>query len=66
MEILRVAFGLVAVHAARLIMVGAVMPTGRVAVRDLASGEISEIAVDELSARLTTTREQKNAVSGKP
>jgi hypothetical protein len=48
---------LVAVHAARLIMVCAVKPAGRVAVRDLASGEVSEIAVGELSARPTTTHE---------
>ena len=57
METLRVAPGLVAVHAARLIMVCAVKPAGRVAVRDLASGELSEIAVGELSAHPTTTHE---------
>jgi len=57
MEILRVPAGLVAMHAERLIMVCAVKPTGKVAVRDLASGELSEIAVGELSARPITTRE---------
>ena len=57
MEILRIAPGLVAVHAARLIMVCALKPSGRVAVRDLANGEVSEIAVGELSAPAATIRE---------
>ena len=57
MEILRIAPGLVAVHAARLIMVCALKPSGRVAVRDLVNGEVSEIAVGELSAPAATIRE---------
>ena len=61
METLRVAPGLVAVHAARLIMVCAVKPAGKVAVRDLASGEVSEIAVGELSARPPTIPEDDGA-----
>jgi hypothetical protein len=61
MEILRVAPGLVAVHAGRLIMVCAVKPAGRVAVRDLASGEMSEIIVGELSAQPNSVRESQAA-----
>lgn len=43
-------------------MVCAVKPAGKVAVRDLASGEVSEIAVGELSARPPTIRENDAAM----
>jgi len=63
MEILRIAPGLIAVHASRLVTVCVVKQAGRVTVRDLASGETYDVPVGELSAR-TTPAQQADAARG--